>query len=116
MGVRTGEQVLAGLRDGREIYIDGDRVADVTRDPRLAGGARTVAELYDLQTRPDLAETLTYRSPTTGDRVGLSFLEAKSKDDLTRRRVMIKHWHDHTLGIFGRAPDFLNVLLTVFGS
>jgi 4-hydroxyphenylacetate 3-monooxygenase len=116
MGVRTGEQVLAGLRDGREIYIDGDRVADVTRDPRLAGAARTVAELYDLQTRPDLADTLTYRSPTTGDRVGLSFLEAKSKDDLTRRRVMIKHWHDHTLGMFGRAPDFLNVLLTVFGS
>lgn len=116
MGIRTGEQVLTGLRDGREIYIDGERVADVTRDRRLAGGARTVAELYDLQHRPELADAMTYRSPTTGDRVGLSFLEASSKEDLKRRRVMIKHWHDHTLGMFGRAPDFLNVLLTVFGS
>jgi 4-hydroxyphenylacetate 3-monooxygenase len=116
MGIRTGAQVLAGLRDGREIYIDGERVADVTRDPRLAGGARTVAELYDLQHRPDLADALTYRSPTTGDRVGLSFLEAASKEDLTRRRTMIKHWHDHTLGMFGRASDFLNVLLTTFGA
>jgi 4-hydroxyphenylacetate 3-monooxygenase len=116
MGIRTGEQVLAGLRDGREIYLDGERVADVTRDPRLAGGARTVAELYDLQQRPELVDAMTYRSPTTGDRVGLSFLEATSTEDLRRRRVMIKHWHDHTLGMFGRAPDFLNVLLTVFGS
>lgn len=116
MGVRTGEQVLAGLRDGREIYIDGERVADVTRDPRLAGAARTVAELYDLQHRSDLADALTYRSPTTGNRVGLSFLEATTQDDLRRRREMIKLWHDHTLGMFGRAADFLNVLLTTFAS
>ena len=115
MGVRTGAQVLAGLKDGRAIYIDGERVADVTRDPRLAGGARTVAELYDLQ-HGDLADALTYRSPKTGDPVGLSFLEPRTAADLTRRRVMIKHWHDHTLGMFGRAPDFLNVLISTFAS
>src|ERR1700683_3956081 len=104
MGIRTGEQVLGGLRDGREIYIDGERIADVTRDPRFSGAARTISELYDLQFQAGLSEELTYLSPTTGDRVGLSFIEPKSKEDLRRRRVMVKHWHDHTLGMFGRAP------------
>jgi 4-hydroxyphenylacetate 3-monooxygenase len=116
MAARTGEQVLAGLRDGREIYIDGERVADVTRDPRLAGGARTVADLYDFQHRPDLVDAMTYLSPSSGERVGLSFIEPRSHDELRRRRVMVKHWHDRTLGMFGRAPDFLNVIFSTFAS
>ncbi len=116
MGIRTGAEVLDGMRDGRALYCDGERVADVTRDPRFAGGARTLAELYDLQHRPDLIDAMTYRSPSTGDRVGLSFIEPRTPDELARRRVMIKHWHDHTLGMFGRAADFLNVLFSSFAS
>jgi 4-hydroxyphenylacetate 3-monooxygenase len=116
MGIRTGEQVLAGLRDGRAVYIDGERVADVTRDPRLAGGARTLAELYDLQHQSDLLEEMTYRSPTTGDRVGISFIEPKTREDLIRRRKMIKRWHDHTLGMYGRASDCLNIIISSFAS
>ncbi len=116
MGIRTGAQVLDGLRDGRELYIDGERVADVTRDKRLAGGARTLADLYDLQQRPDLIERMTYVSPSTGERVGLSFIEPRTPDEFARRRAMIKIWHDHTLGMFGRAADFLNVLLSSFAS
>jgi 4-hydroxyphenylacetate 3-monooxygenase len=116
MGARNGKAVLEGLRDGRELYIDGERVADVTRDPRFAGAAHSLAELYDLQLRPDLADMMTYRSPTTGDRVGLSFIEPRTPQELRGRRTMMKHWHDHTLGMFGRASDFLNVVLSSFAS
>jgi len=116
MGARTGAEVLEGLRDGREVYIDGERIADVTRDKRLAGGAHTLADLYDLQHRPDLVDTMTYRSPSSGERVGMSFIEPRAQEDLKRRRVMVKHWHDRTLGMFGRAPDFLNVVFSTFAS
>lgn len=116
MGIRTGAQVLDGLRDGRAVHIDGERVTDVTRDRRLAGGARTLAGLYDLQHEPDLSDAMTFRSPTTGDRVGLSFIEPTSVDDLQRRRGMVKHWHDATFGMFGRAPDFLNVMMATYAA
>lgn len=116
MGVRTGAEVLAGLRDGREVYIDGERVADVTRDPRFAGGARTLASLYDLQHEPALEDVMTYRSPLSGARVGMSFIEPRTAAELSARRAMVKRWHDHTLGMFGRAPDFLNVVLSSFAS
>ena len=50
MAARTGDQFLQGLKQTkRELWLEHDRVTDVTAHPKLAGGARTVARLYDLQ-------------------------------------------------------------------
>ncbi len=116
MGARTGREVLEGLRDGREVWLDGERIADVTADRRLAGGAHTLAELYDLQHDPALGAKMTYVSPTSGDRVGLSFLQPATRDDLIRRREMMKVWADHTCGMATRSTDFLNVMLAAFAA
>lgn len=112
MGARSGADYLAGLGTNREIWLDGERVADVRTDSRLAGAAHAIAELYDLQLRPDLIEQMTYESPSSGDRVGLSFIEPRSSDDLARRRHMVKAWMDHTSGMFGRSADFMNIMVT----
>jgi 4-hydroxyphenylacetate 3-monooxygenase len=114
MPIRTGDQFLAALRDGRQIFIDGERVGDVTTDPRFAGAAQSMAELYDMQHDKALRERMVFASPSSGGAVGLSFIEPRSVDDLIRRREMIKLWMDATCGMFGRSPDFLNVMLTGF--
>ena len=49
----TGEEYLESLRDGREIYIYGERVEDVTTHPAFRNGARSVAQLYDALHDPD---------------------------------------------------------------
>jgi 4-hydroxyphenylacetate 3-monooxygenase len=116
MGIRNGKQVLERLRDGRQIWMDGEFITDVTTDVRLAGGAQALAELYDLQCDPALADEMTYVSPSTGDRVGLSFIQPETSDDLVRRRVMMKRWNDHSLGMFPRSPDFLNAALAGYAS
>ena len=43
----TGAEYLASLRDGREVYIYGERVDDVTTHPAFRNAARTIARLYD---------------------------------------------------------------------
>ena len=43
----TGEEYLESLRDGREVWIDGEKVADVTEHPAFRNAARSVARLYD---------------------------------------------------------------------
>src|SRR5579884_4164864 len=101
MALRTGKQFLEGLRDDRQIFIDGECVADVTTDRRLAGAAHSVAELYDLQHDPKLIDTMSFTSPSSGERVGLSYVEPRSVDDLIRRRGMVKTWMDATCGMFG---------------
>ncbi len=112
MPIRTGKEFLAGLHDDRQIFLDGERVADVTRDQRLAGAANSLAELFDMQHDPALRDRMIFASPSSGEPVGLSFIEPRSVDDLVRRRGMIKIWMDATCGMFGRSPDFLNVMLT----
>ena len=54
---------------------------------------------------------MTYVSPTTGDRVGLSHIQPRSVDDLIRRRNRFKTWAEFSAGMFGRSPDFLNALV-----
>ena len=47
--IRTGEQYRNGLRDGREIWIDGERVKDVTRHPAIKPIVDIRARMYDMQ-------------------------------------------------------------------
>ena len=77
--------------------------------------AQSLAALYDLQHRPDLIDMMTYVEPSTGERVGMSFIVPTTKDDLTRRSVMNKVWADATLGFMGRTPDYLNVNVMAAG-
>jgi 4-hydroxyphenylacetate 3-monooxygenase len=116
MGIRTGSEYLASLRDGRRIHIDGERVRDVTADPRFSGAARTVAHLLDMQHDPALRDVMTYVSPTSGERVGLSFIEPKTREDLLARRGCIAQWMNATQGMFGRSPDFMNCYVAAFAS
>jgi 4-hydroxyphenylacetate 3-monooxygenase len=116
MPARTGAAYLAGLRDTREIWFAGERVADVTAHPWLGRVARTLAGLYDLQAAPGYAERLTYPSPTSGAPVSLAFLQPRSVDDLVRRRGMFQTWAEQSGGMLGRTPDYLNAILTGFAS
>ncbi len=67
-----------------------------------------MASLYDMQERPELRDVMTYESPSTGKRVGMSFLQPKTKEDLARRSAMVKVWADFSGGMVGRSPDYLN--------
>lgn len=110
MAARTGEQYLAGLRAAKaEIWLEGERIDDVTTHPKTSNAARSMAQLYDMQHDPKLKAVMTGPSPTTGEPVGRSFLLPKTQDDLVKRREMMKHWSDFSGGYLGRSPDYLNV-------
>jgi 4-hydroxyphenylacetate 3-monooxygenase len=105
-----GEQYLRGLREQeRQVWMRGARVKDVTAHPGLASGARAVADLYDMQHDPGRGDEMTYVSPSSGERVGLSFIIPRTREDLERRRAMMLRWARHTCGMMGRSPDFMNV-------
>lgn len=54
----NGPEFIESLRDGREVYIYGERVKDVTTHPAFRNTARMVARLYDLNgwKVPDLSD------------------------------------------------------------
>jgi hypothetical protein len=50
--VRTGEEYLKTLNDGRTVLLDGQVVDDVLEHPAFARVARTMAELFDIAADP----------------------------------------------------------------
>ena len=115
MPARTGDDYIARLKDlAPEVYMSGEQIKDVTTHPALKRGVQTMASLYDMQHDPALKDTMTYVSPTTGDRVGMSFLPPRTIEDLERRRGMVTQWARSVCGMLGRSPDFLNVSMMAF--
>jgi 4-hydroxyphenylacetate 3-monooxygenase len=108
--LRNGHEHLESLRDGRVIYIGGERVDDVTCHPAFRNAAQTVASLYDMKGDPALRAEMTYEE--AGGRHSIYFLRPRSRDDLQRRMVGHKRVADHTYGMFGRSPDHVASFVT----
>ncbi|MCS6925338.1 MAG: hypothetical protein NZ578_05485 [Candidatus Binatia bacterium] len=110
MGIRTGSEYRESLRDGRTIFVNGERVRDVTTYPPFRRVVETLAWLYDLQ--HEHHTLLTYPSPKTGEPVSLSFLLAESEAEMERRWRAEEFRAEAVYGLMGRLPDFMNALVT----
>ena len=109
MAVRNGKQFLEGLRDGREVWLEGERVEDVTTHPKLSRMAHTLASIYDLQDDPEYRDQLVFESPTSGEPVALSHIVPRSQDDLMRRKRALEIVAQASHGMLGRTPDYVNL-------
>src|SRR4029079_10682166 len=90
-GAQTSSRYVESLKDGREVWLDGERV-DVTTHPAFAGVLRELARIYDLQHTDAYRDQMTYLSPDTGNRVSLSYLLPYTPDDLLARRRNSEIW------------------------
>jgi 4-hydroxyphenylacetate 3-monooxygenase oxygenase component len=111
-GAMTGARYIQSLRDDREVWLDGERVADVTTHPAFRDFVQELARIYDLQQSAQYGDAMTYVSPETGNRVSLSWLVPKSRDDLRRKRRNSEIWGEQTWGQLGRSPDILAPYIT----
>jgi 4-hydroxyphenylacetate 3-monooxygenase len=82
--VRTGAEYLESLKDGREVWLNGERVDDVTTHPVLCRTAQAIARLYDLQHDPTFADIVTFLEPSEG-RQKLRFSGVLKTPDCARR-------------------------------
>src|SRR5215475_8297650 len=110
MAPRNGTQFIDGLRQNpREVWVAGRRVDEVTTDPVFRRPVRAIADLYDLQMRPEHREVMTYAGENGP--AGTSFMIPRTPADIVKRRESMKIWADATFGMMGRSPDFLNTVL-----
>ncbi len=103
--MRTGGDYLRSLQDGRRVYLDGERVGDVTKHPAFRQAARSIANLFDIAADPALRERMTFTSPKTGAPVWRAYQIPKSAADLKARRLFSETWAEATFGLMGRTPD-----------
>ncbi|GAT67113.1 pyoverdin chromophore biosynthetic protein pvcC [Planomonospora sphaerica] len=112
----TGDEYIESLRDGREIYIYGERVKDVPSHPAFRNPARMVARLYDALHDPERREVLTAPTDTGDGYTHRFFTTPRSVDDLVADQRAIAEWARMTYGWMGRSPDFKASFLGTLGA
>jgi 4-hydroxyphenylacetate 3-monooxygenase len=112
--MRSGQEYLDSLVDGRRVIVDGEVVEDVTRHPGFAGIARSVAEMYDFAADP--ANGMTYTAPETGRQALKPFMIPRSREDLASWRESIVKWHRLSHGFVGRSPDHVAAFMAAFAA
>ena len=118
MSAITGKQYIERIDQLQsEVWVDGKRVTgNISEHPAFKGIIKSQAALYDLQNRKELKDVMTYPSPTTGNPVGTSYLQPKTKEELVKRREMVQHWARSNNGLMGRSPDYMNTVLMALAS
>jgi len=104
---RTGRQYLESLRDGRQVWLDGELVKDVITHPAFRRTARSIADLYDLTHDLSLVDVLTVPDGDGGGRVHRAFRIPETYVDLVARRKAYKVWSEASFGYLGRSPDYM---------
>jgi 4-hydroxyphenylacetate 3-monooxygenase len=112
-GARHGSDVVARLRERPPaLWYRGEPVADPTTHAAFRGGVATLAELYDLQWRE--SATCLFDSPTSGRKVARSLQLPSTPAELAGIGRAMRVWAQHTHGMMGRVPDYLNRALSAY--
>src|SRR4026207_1438543 len=103
----TGAEYIEELRDGREVYIYGERVKDVTTHPAFRNTARMTARLFDALHDPKPKEQLLLAPDTDGKGMTHAFFKApKTVAESIAGRDAIAEWQRITYGWMGRSPGY----------
>ena len=89
---KNGQDHLESLRDGRDVYIYGKKVEDVTTDPSFRNSVDSFARLYDYQCEPENLEVMTFESPDSGERVNRCWQLPTCYEEMVQRREAISGW------------------------
>ncbi len=111
----TGQQYLESLRDGRDVYIYGERVPDVVTHPAFRNAARSIARLYDALHTPVVKDSL-----LATDRLGITthkfFKPSYSAQELMDACDAIATWARFSYGFMGRTPDYKASFMATLGA
>lgn len=104
---KTGSKHLQSLRDGREVYLNGKKIDDVTTHVAFKNAVAASAKLYDFQSDEKNIEFMTFKSPSSGNRVNRCWQLTKNYEELVIRRKAISSWAQLSAGWLGRSPDHI---------
>ena len=100
MAIKTPQQYIESLKDGRVVYCNGEKIEDVTMHPILNICRDWVAMDYVLQSDPRFQDLLLEKD-ADGELVSFALMPQKSREDLIRLREVVKLW---ARVCFGKPP------------
>jgi len=115
MPLRTPEQYIESMRDGRVVYLNGKKIDDITEDPVLGVGLRHAAIDFELAENADYADICLGKSEVTGNTISRYFQIPRTSEDLIARNRLInfgtRMGNGYVLFVKEIGTDALNTML-----
>jgi 4-hydroxyphenylacetate 3-monooxygenase len=103
--IRTGEQYRDSIRDGREVWVNGERVTDVTTHPMFEPIVSLRARIYDLAHEAATRDVMSYPDPGTGERNSVGGKLPRSRQDWADKRAAVDLVLREAGGVVTRVGD-----------
>lgn len=110
LGVLDGGRYRSSLGDGRNVWLDGERVDDVAGHPAFAPTVDELARQLDLQHEPAERDLLTAPDPHSGLRIARGYHPPRDLHDLRALRHAAERWLHESWGQHGRSPVFMSTI------
>src|SRR5947209_3310719 len=103
--IRTGEEYRDSIRDGRDVWIDGERVDDVTTHPAFKPIVDIRARIYDFAHDERASGVMSYVDEETGERCAVGGKPPHAKADWQAKRAAVDLVLDEICGVVTRVGD-----------
>jgi 4-hydroxyphenylacetate 3-monooxygenase len=103
--LRTGDDYRDSLRDGRAVWIEGERVLDVPNHPAFKPIVDARARIYDLAHEAALRDKLTFADPASGERRLVAHQLPRTAADWQAKRAAVDATLDALAGVVTRVGD-----------
>ncbi len=102
--IRTGDEYRDSIRDGREVFMNGEKVPDVTTHPMFKPLVDIRARIYDMQHEAATASKMVYREDD-GEPYSIGLKLPYSQDDWSKKRASTDAIFDDIGGVVTRVGD-----------
>ena len=89
MTLKTPDQFRQSLKDGREVYLEGELITDVTNHPALKIATDTAAFDYELAEIEEYQDLAIIIDPETGEKYSRYFHTPRDSSDLLKRHELM---------------------------
>ncbi|QJD87578.1 4-hydroxyphenylacetate 3-hydroxylase family protein [Cohnella herbarum] len=107
-----GQRFLDSLNDGRNVWVDNDRVTDLPTHPAFSGTLGTISRLFDFLDDAKFRDHVGYPVNGRDKYAHSSFLVPYSAEDLAKRSNAFSYWAKETNGVMSRLSDYARSLVT----
>src|SRR5438270_2190308 len=103
--IRSGDEYRASIRDGREVWMNGERITDVTAHPAFRPLVDARARIYDMAHDPATSDLMSYRDADSGDRNAVGLKLPHTREDWEQKRRAVDAVMDDLGGVVIRVGD-----------
>lgn len=103
--IRTGDEYRESIRDGREVWIDGEKVKDVPSHPMFKPIVDVRARIYDLAHEESTQAAMTYADEETGELNAIANRLPRTQQDWHDKRAAVDLVQREAGGVVTRVGD-----------